>query len=151
MNPKRRQRLFLVLGGVMMVGLAVGLILFGSSQSVSWFKHPSDIANGNFKAGQTVRVGGVVKADSFKRISDSTLDVEFIVTDCLADVKVTYDKILPDLFREGQSVVAEGQVSNGVLKAVQVLAKHDENYVPPEASAAIKAAQDAGADCTYEY
>lgn len=147
MNPKRKQRLILILSGVILVAVATGLILFANSQNISWFKHPSEIASGNYVKDQMVRVGGLVKAGSFRQVSDETLDVEFLLTDCAVEVPVFYDKILPDLFREGQSVVVEGKVVDGVIVASQVLAKHDEQYMPPEADEALKAAQKDGANC----
>lgn len=147
MNPKRKQRLVLILAGVILVAVATSLILFANSKDISWFKHPAEIAAGDYVKGQMVRVGGIVKDGSFKRTSEETLDVEFLLTDCAVEIPVSYDKILPDLFREGQSVVVEGQVVEGVIVASQVLAKHDEQYMPPEASEALESAKLNGATC----
>ena len=151
MNPKRRQRLIFIIIGVVLLGAAAGVILYANSQSISWYKHPSEIAAGDYLVNQKVRIGGLVKAGSFKRLDQDSLATEFLVTDCMSDVKVSYDKILPDLFREGQSVVVEGKVVNGVVKATQVLAKHDEKYMPPEAKAALDAAKQGGATCDANY
>jgi cytochrome c-type biogenesis protein CcmE len=147
MNPKRKQRLILILAGVILVAVATALILFANSKNISWFKHPAEIAAGDFVPDQMVRVGGLVKGGSLKQASEDGLDVTFLITDCAVEIPVTYDKILPDLFREGQSVVVEGRVVDGVIIASQVLAKHDEQYMPPEADAAIKSAQASGATC----
>ncbi|WP_428242147.1 cytochrome c maturation protein CcmE [Gynuella sp.] len=151
MNPKRRQRLVLILSGVLLAGTAAAVILYANSQSISWYKHPSEIAAGDYLVDQKVRIGGLVKAGSFRQLDQDTLKTEFLVTDCMSDVKVSYNKILPDLFREGQSVVVEGKVIDGVVKASQVLAKHDEKYMPPEAKAALDAAQQGGATCDASY
>jgi len=147
MNPKRKQRLVLLLAGVILVAVATSLILFANSKDISWFKHPAEIAAGNYAKDQMVRVGGIVKDGSFERLSEETLDVQFLLTDCAVEIPVSYDKILPDLFREGQSVVVEGKVVEGVIVASQVLAKHDEEYMPPEASAALESAKINGAIC----
>ena len=151
MNPKRRQRLTFIIIGVVLLAVAAGVILYANSQSISWYKHPSQIAAGDYLADQKVRIGGLVKTGSFKRLNEDSLATEFLVTDCLSDVKVSYNKILPDLFREGQSVVVEGKVVNGVIQATQVLAKHDEQYMPPEAKAALDAAKQGGASCDANY
>lgn len=147
MNPKRKQRLVLILAGVLLMAVATTLILFANSKDISWFKHPSEIAAGDYVEDQMVRVGGLVKGGSFKRVSDETLEVEFLITDCAVEIPVSYSKILPDLFREGQSVVVEGNVVDGVIMASQVLAKHDEQYMPPEADAALESAKLNGATC----
>lgn len=139
MNPKRKQRLFLVIGGVVMVAVAIGLVLFANSQSISWFRTPTEIAQGDYQVDQVVRVGGLVKDGTVQR-SEESLAVSFIITDGNSDVEVQYNKILPDLFREGQGIVAEGKVVGGVVVANTVLAKHDENYMPPEAAEALEKA-----------
>lgn len=147
MNPKRKQRLILILAGIVLIAVATALILFANSKNISWFKHPAEIAAGDYVKDQMVRVGGIVKDGSFKRVSDESLEIEFLITDCAVDIPVSYDKILPDLFREGQSVVVEGMVVGGVIVASQVLAKHDEQYMPPEATDALESAKMNGATC----
>jgi cytochrome c-type biogenesis protein CcmE len=138
MNPKRKQRLYLILGLVALAAIAVGLTLYSLSSNINLFFSPAQIAGGEAPVDRQIRAGGMVKAGSVKRDSES-LDVSFMVTDYESDLEVRYSGILPDLFREGQGVVVVGELNgNGLLRADQVLAKHDENYMPPEVADALK-------------
>lgn len=115
----------------MVLALAVVLIFVALKDTVAFFHFPTEFAENKIKAGQLVRLGGLVKKGTVVR-GEGT-DVKFEVTDTTHSVKVTYVGILPDLFREGQGVVAEGRLGNdGIFKADTVLAKHDENYTPRE-------------------
>lgn len=140
MHPQRKKRLQLILIMVTAVAIGVGLMTYSLSQNINLFMTPTQIAAGEAPVGQTIRAGGLVVDDSVIRADDS-LQVRFQVTDGNAKVEVVYDGILPDLFREGQGIVAMGQLnSQGVFKASEVLAKHDENYMPPEVQAALEQA-----------
>lgn len=133
MNPKRRNRLLTVLFVLAGTGAAVALLLLAANENLNLFYPPEQIAGGSAPAGVTIRGGGMVLAGSVLRAPDS-LDVEFVLTDYRgSDFKVVYNGILPDLFREGQGILVRGELdSAGVFRAVEVLAKHDENYMPPE-------------------
>ena len=137
MNPKRKQRLLIVLGLVSGLGIAVGLVMFALSQNINLFFTPTQIAKGEAPSAQMIRVGGMV-ADGTVDRDPQSLKVAFDVTDFDHNVRVTYEGILPDLFREGQGIVAEGVFNEDKLIANQVLAKHDENYMPPEVADALK-------------
>lgn len=140
MHPLRRQRLVIVLLIVLAASSAVGLILFAVSENLNLFFSPQQIAAGEAPTNKRIRAGGMVREGSVKRASDS-LKVEFVVTDYKADVTVVYEGILPDLFAEGEGVVATGHLDdNGIFQAEEVLAKHDENYMPPEVNAALEEA-----------
>ncbi|GGC07101.1 cytochrome c-type biogenesis protein CcmE [Marinobacterium zhoushanense] len=140
MNPKRKQRLLIVLFIVVGVGVAVGLTLFALNQNINLFYSPSQIAEGEAPQGTRIRAGGMVVDGSVQRSTES-LAVSFDITDYDKVVRVEYTGILPDLFREGQGIVAQGELdSRGVLQAVEVLAKHDENYMPPEVAEALEKA-----------
>ena len=138
MNAKRKQRLYLILGLVALAAIAVGLTLYSLSSNINLFFSPAQIASGEAPLDRQIRAGGMVKAGSVHR-DDESLDVSFVVTDYEGDLEVRYSGILPDLFREGQGVVVVGElVSSDLLRADQVLAKHDENYMPPEVAEALK-------------
>ena len=140
MNPKRKQRLLIVLFIVFGVGAAVGLTMYSLSQNINLFYSPTQIAAGEAPQGTRIRAGGMVVDGSVKRDQES-LHVEFGITDYEKTVTVHYNGILPDLFREGQGIVAQGELDeNNVLQAVEVLAKHDENYMPPEVAEALEKA-----------
>ncbi|MGB1091728.1 MAG: cytochrome c maturation protein CcmE [Oceanobacter sp.] len=143
MHPKRKKRLQIIIFMVIGLGVAVGLLMYSLSQNINLFQTPTQIAAGEVPAGQTIRAGGLVVNGSVKR-DDSGLKVTFMVTDGAASVPIAYEGILPDLFREGQGIVALGKLDDqGVLQASEVLAKHDENYMPPEVQDALdKAHQD---------
>ena len=138
MTPKRKQKLMLI--GLMVGGLsvAIGLTLFALSSNINLFYAPSQIVAGEAPAGVEIRAGGMVVEGSVKRDTQS-MQVRFAVTDYNHEIWINYEKILPDLFREGQGIVALGRLNDsGVLIAEQVLAKHDENYMPPEVSSALE-------------
>jgi len=139
---KARHRRFAWIGaGVAVLAIAVALVLNAFQSNLVFFFTPSQIAAREVPQGHAFRVGGLVEEKSLKRESDG-LTVRFNVTDTAKTVPVTYTGILPDLFKEGKGVVAQGTLgSDGVFHATEVLAKHDENYMPPEAADAVKKAQ----------
>ncbi len=146
MTPKRKQKLFMFLGLVSLAAIAVGLTLYALRANINLFFSPIQIAAGDAPFDRQIRAGGMVREGSVYRNPDS-LDVEFVVTDYVEDVRVHYSGILPDLFREGQGVVVVGQLQqSGYIKADQVLARHDENYMPPEVADALEAAGYSPAD-----
>lgn len=145
MNPKRKQRLILLLLGTGGVAVAVLLVLFALGQNMNFFYSPSDIARGEAPLDRDIRAGGMVKEGSVRRDTDS-LRVSFVVTDFAEEVRVNYEGILPDLFREGDGVVAIGRLgTDGHIEASEVLAKHDETYMPPEVTDALERAKTASA------
>ena len=144
MHPQRKKRLTLILFMVLGIGSAVGLLMYSLSQNINLFMTPTQIADGEAQVGRTIRAGGLVVEGSVERQQDG-LGVLFKVTDGKAEVPIFYDGILPDLFREGQGIVALGQLNNdGVFQASEVLAKHDENYMPPEVKEALEQAHSDG-------
>ncbi len=134
----RKQRRGLLIGsGVAILSIAALLVMFAFRESIVFFHTPSDVAEKKITAGQRFRLGGLVADGSVKRAEGTT--VQFAVTDTLATVSVTYTGILPDLFREGQGVVTEGKLGpDGLFVADTVLAKHDENYMPPEVAKSLE-------------
>ena len=139
MKP-RHKRLAAVAAGVAALGVATALILNAFQSNLVFFYTPSQIAANEAPVGKSFRIGGMVETGSVKR---DGVEVRFVVTDTAKNVPVVYSGILPDLFREGKGVVAQGQLgADGVFRAREVLAKHDENYMPPEAAAALKQAHD---------
>lgn len=144
MHPKRKQRLILISLMVAAISIAVGLMLFVLRENVNLFYAPTDIAEGKAQPGEFIRAGGMVVEGSVKR-STETLLVQFDLTDHKNEITVKYDGILPDLFREGQGIVTQGRLdASGVFHASEVLAKHDENYMPPEVAEALKTAAESG-------
>ena len=139
MRAKRKQRLYLVILLISGLSIAVGLTLMALQQNINLFFTPTQIVDGEAPQGVAFRIGGMVLEDSVKR-SDEDLSVQFEVTDTAKSVPVRYVGILPDLFREGQGVVALGRLEGKTFVASEVLAKHDENYMAPEAAEAIKQA-----------
>jgi cytochrome c-type biogenesis protein CcmE len=141
MKPHRRRRLYVVLFLVMTSSAAVGLTLMALNENINLFYSPQQIAAGEAPQGTTIRAGGVVVPGSLRR-DESSLLIEFDISDLkTAPLTVAYVGILPDLFREGQGIVALGKVNQkGIFVAEEVLAKHDENYMPPEVKAAIEQA-----------
>jgi cytochrome c-type biogenesis protein CcmE len=138
MTPARKRRLFWVLGILAGVGIATALALSAFQQNVMFFFDPSQVAAGEVKAGERFRLGGMVSEGSFKRQAGS-LEVSFVVTDFQHELPVKYTGVLPDLFREGQGVVAHGRMgADGIFIADEVLAKHDEKYMPPEVARSLK-------------
>ena len=137
MKP-RHKRLAIAGGIVCAVGVAVALVLNAFQSNLVFFYSPSQVAQHEAPSGRSFRLGGLVEKGTLQR---DGLHVNFIVTDTSKSVPVRYDGILPDLFKEGKGVVAQGQLEGGVFVAREVLAKHDENYMPPEAAEALKRAQ----------
>jgi cytochrome c-type biogenesis protein CcmE len=136
-SPKARRRLTLIAAIAPVLALAAGLTLWGLRDSISFFYTPSQAAKANPPAGRTVQLGGLVKMGSVRKADDGR--VFFVVADRTAEDRVTYQGDLPDLFREGQGIVATGAFrKDGVFEAKQVLAKHDEKYMPPELAKALK-------------
>jgi cytochrome c-type biogenesis protein CcmE len=137
MTPRQR-RMTLVFGIVAGVGVAGALALSAFRQNVAFYFDPSKVAAGQVKPGKHFRLGGMVVKGSVKR-EPGSLEVHFVVTDFAHDVPVVYDRVLPDLFREGTGVVANGHLDDhGTFVADEVLAKHDENYMPPEVAKSLK-------------
>jgi cytochrome c-type biogenesis protein CcmE len=137
----RHKRLIAIGAGVVALGVATALVLSAFEQNLVFFFTPSQVAANEAPQGRTFRIGGMVLAGSLKR---SGIEVEFVVTDTARSIPVIYRGALPDLFREGKGVVAQGQLgADGVFQAREVLAKHDENYMPPEAQHAVDQAQKA--------
>jgi cytochrome c-type biogenesis protein CcmE len=131
MTP-RRKRLLAVVAILAGVGAATALAMLAFQDNLLYFYNPSQVLAGDAPAGRTFRIGGMVTEGSLKR-TEGTLKVRFVVTDYRHSVPVTYEGLLPDLFREGQGVVARGKMTGtGEFMAEEVLAKHDENYMPPE-------------------
>ncbi|GIZ12144.1 cytochrome c maturation protein CcmE [Pseudomonas sp. NCCP-436] len=138
MNPVRKKRLYVVLAILCGVSIAVALALSALQENINLFYTPTQIANGEAPLDTRIRAGGLVQEGSVQRSSNS-LAVDFVVTDGAHGVTIRYQGILPDLFREGQGIVALGRVNaDGVLEADEVLAKHDENYMPPEVMQALE-------------
>lgn len=139
MKPHRRKRLSIILFMATALALAVGLTLYALSQNIDLFYTPTQVAAGEVKTGQRIRIGGMVREGSYQSATDS-LRVQFDATDYANSVPIHYEGILPDLFREGQGVVVEGSLdAAGTFQASRVLAKHDENYMSPEVKAALEA------------
>jgi cytochrome c-type biogenesis protein CcmE len=137
----KQKRLGLIAAGVLLLASAVGLVLYALQDNLQFFYTPTQVQSGEAPQSRSFRVGGLVEAGSVKRTG---LDVSFRVTDTAQVVPVTYTGILPDLFKEGKGVVAQGTIgADGVFRAKEVLAKHDENYMPPEAQAAVDKAHQA--------
>jgi cytochrome c-type biogenesis protein CcmE len=135
----RHKRLAAIVLGVAALGIAAALVLSAFEKNLVFFFTPSQIAANEAPQGKTFRIGGMVQAGSVKR---EGVEVRFVVTDTARHVPVIYSGALPDLFREGKGVVAQGQLgADGVFRAREVLAKHDENYMPPEAAEAVNRAQ----------
>ena len=139
MKARHRRFMWIALG-LCVIGVAVTLVLRAFNSNLVFFFTPSEVAENKAPADRTFRIGGLVTAGSVKRQSDG-LTVTFAVTDMAKTIPVSYTGILPDLFKEGKGVVAQGQLrEDGVFVAREVLAKHDENYMPPEATEAVRRA-----------
>ena len=131
MTP-RRKRLLAVVAILAGVGAATALAMLAFQDNLLYFYNPSQVLAGDAPSGRTFRIGGMVTEGSLKR-TEGTLQVRFVVTDYQHSIPVSYEGLLPDLFREGQGVIAHGKLSaSGEFVADEVLAKHDENYMPPE-------------------
>jgi cytochrome c-type biogenesis protein CcmE len=136
----RHKRFLWVALGLAVIGVAVALVLRAFNSNMVFFFTPTEVAEAKAPKDRAFRLGGLVTAGSLKRASDG-LTVNFEVTDTAKAIPVTFTGILPDLFREGKGVVAQGKIGpDGVFRATEVLAKHDENYMPPEAAEALKKA-----------
>ena len=134
MTP-RQKRFSLIIGGIVVLALAAGFVLNAFQSNLVFFFTPTQVAQGEAPKNKVFRVGGMVKEGSVKR--DQTV-IEFVVTDTARDIPVRYSGLLPDLFKEGKGVVAQGRLDEqGLFVASEVLAKHDENYMPPEAQHAL--------------
>jgi cytochrome c-type biogenesis protein CcmE len=141
----RHRRLAWIGGGVALLGVAVALVLNAFQSNLVFFFTPTQVATREAPQGRTFRVGGLVEEKSLRRERDG-LTIRFNVTDTANTIPVVYTGILPDLFKEGKGVVAQGQIGpDGVFRASEVLAKHDENYMPPEAADAVRKAHGAAA------
>lgn len=137
----RQKRLMFIVAGVLGVGVAVWLVLNALNKNVSLYFTPTQVMNKEAPQGRSFRIGGLVEVGSVQREKDG-LSVKFIITDTVKSMPVAYKGILPDLFKEGKGVVAQGKMeADGVMHADEVLAKHDENYMPPEAKDALQRAQ----------
>ena len=138
MKP-RNKRIIAIVGGLVVLGSATALVLTAFRQNLVFFFTPSQVAANEAPPGRTFRIGGMVEKGSVQR---SGIEVRFLVTDTAKTIPVVYRGALPDLFREGKGVVAQGSLgADGVFVAREVLAKHDENYMPPEAAHAVEKAQ----------
>ncbi len=133
---RKHKRLIFVAIGLLILGIAAALMLTAFEDSIVFFRSPTEIIEQPVLASQRLRVGGLVEEGSVERSGDG--EVRFRVTDLENAIPIRYRGILPDLFREGQGVVAEGRVEDGVFVADEILAKHDENYMPPEVADALK-------------
>lgn len=147
MHPARKQRLYFVIFIVVTSSVLVSLLLYVFNQNINLFYSPTRIASGEAPIHETIRIGGCVVRGSIQR-SNVDLKVSFELTDNVAITKVYYKGILPDLFAEGEAAVARGNLDeNREFQAFEVLAKHDENYMPPEAAEALKQAGQYQGDC----
>ncbi len=144
MTPTRKKRLYLVLFIVIGIGAATGLAINAFNENLMFFYAPTEVAAGEAPADHPFRIGGLVMEGSVQRLSDG-LTVQFDLTDNQEIVTIEYTGILPDLFREGQGIVSMGRLrQDGVFVADEVLAKHDENYMPPEVADSLKTAHSDG-------
>jgi cytochrome c-type biogenesis protein CcmE len=138
---RRHRRMGFIIAGLAGLGIAAALVLNAFQKNLVFFFSPSQVAANEAPTGRTFRIGGLVEQGSMKRENDG-LTVRFTVTDTAQSIPVVYKGILPDLFKEGRGCVAQGKIgADGVFHADQVLAKHDENYMPPEAGQAIDSAK----------
>lgn len=140
----RQKRFIFLIGGLIAFGITIALVLSAMQGNLSYFFSPTEVAEGKAPLDSNFRIGGLVEVGSFKR-QGSDLTVTFVVTDNKRTVPVQYTGILPDLFKEGQGMIAQGKMGpGGVFVADEVLAKHDENYMPPEVAAALQKSHDDG-------
>lgn len=146
MTP-RKKRIAIVCVILAGMTIAATLILTAFEKNLLYFYSPTQIVNGEAPSERSFRIGGLVENESVERNSEN-LKVSFVLTDTVNQIKVVYEGILPDLFREGQGIVANGKLVNNVFQAEEVLAKHDENYMPPEVAQALK---DAGVETDHRY
>jgi cytochrome c-type biogenesis protein CcmE len=138
----RQKRIAIIIGGIIAISVAAALILNALNSNIALFVTPSEVAAGKAPAGQAFRIGGMVQEGSIKR---DGVTVDFVITDMVKTIPVAYTGILPDLFKEGKGAVIQGKLDpSGKFIASEVLAKHDENYMPPEAKHALDQAQKNG-------
>jgi len=138
----RQKRIAIIVGGIIAISVAAALILNALNSNIALFVTPSEVAAGKAPAGQAFRIGGMVQEGSIKR---DGVTVDFVITDMVKTIPVAYTGILPDLFKEGKGAVIQGKLDpSGKFIASEVLAKHDENYMPPEAKHALDQAQKNG-------
>lgn len=146
MHAARKQRLLTVIFIVIVSSVVVGLLLYAARESINLFYPPSKLVDGQAPIGRTIKAGGCVIPGSVVR-SDSSLQVNFDITDGVASIPVQYEGILPDLFAEGEAAIVDGKMDEGGLfHATRVLAKHDENYTPAEVSESLQSGEEEGAD-----
>ena len=137
----RHKKLALIGGALAIIGIIAALVLNALNSNIALYISPTEVAEGKAPQGKLFRIGGLVKEGSIQRQADG-VTISFIITDTAKDIPVAYKGILPDLFKEGKGAVAQGKLeSNGTFVATEVLAKHDENYMPPEAAKAVDDAQ----------
>ena len=137
----RHKKLALIGGALAVIGIIAALVLNALNSNIALYISPTDVAEGKAPQGKVFRIGGLVKEGSLQRQADG-VTIAFIVTDTAKDITVNYKGILPDLFKEGKGVVAQGKMTTAdIFSANEVLAKHDENYMPPEAAKAVDDAQ----------
>ena len=137
----RQKRIALIVGGLVTIGVAAALVMNALNSNIAFFVTPTEVLDGKAPQDKAFRIGGLVKEGSIKR---QDMTVHFIITDMAKDIPVAYTGILPDLFRDGKGAVVQGRLgSDGTFAATEVLAKHDENYMPPEAQHALDEAQKA--------
>ena len=138
MTPTRKKRLMAIVMILLGVGIATALFLTAFKENILFYKSPTEVLAGDYPKARNFRIGGMVKKGSIVK-STTSLDVVFDVTDYAKDVTVKYTGLLPDLFRDDQGMIAIGQLDNqGIFQAEEILAKHDENYMPPEVAASLK-------------
>lgn len=138
MNPARRKKLLWIIALVAALAVAVGITLYALSEQADYFYNPTQVAEGQAPQDTRMRVGGMVVAGSVYRNPASPLQTQFVVTDFQSKMTIEYTGILPDLFAENSGVVAQGKLQGDLFIADQVLAKHDEKYMPPEVAASLK-------------
>lgn len=138
MNAVRRKKLTWVMFTLLGATIAVALVIYAIGQQTDYYFDPTAIAQGKAPQDKRIRAGGMVVAGSVQRAADNPLNVEFAITDFKSTVPVTYQGILPDLFAENSGVVATGKMQGNIFVAGEVLAKHDENYMPPEVAKSLK-------------
>lgn len=142
MKP-RSKRLVLVGGGVVLLCAAAALVLSAFQENLVFFHTPTEVAAGKAPTGKSFRIGGLVEGGSIQREADG-ITVRFVITDTAQSIPVAYKGTLPDLFKDGKGAVVQGRLeSDGLFRATEVLAKHDENYMPPEAAHALEQAHNA--------
>lgn len=140
----RHKRIALIVGGLAALGLITAFVLNALNDNLAFFYSPTDVKEGKAPQNKMFRIGGLVETGSVQRQGDG-VTIRFVVTDTAHRIPVNYKGILPDLFQEGKGVVAQGKLGgDGIFTASEVLAKHDENYMPPEAAAALEKAHKAG-------